>query len=129
MLWTITVILLVLWVLGLVSGAQMGAWVHILLVLAVIGLFVPAVFAWSQGELELSAGIEPPADRKLPQPAESFHQSWSAESKPPAPQAEVPFYPPPVILAPANRMAPRATRKAAALQKVSLRRIRRRSTR
>ena len=38
MLWTITVILLVLWVLGLVSGASMGAWVHILLVLAVVSL-------------------------------------------------------------------------------------------
>jgi Family of unknown function (DUF5670) len=38
MLWTITVILLVLWVLGLVSGASIGAWVHILLVLAVISL-------------------------------------------------------------------------------------------
>ena len=35
MLWTITVILLVLWVLGLVSGSTMGAWVHILLLLAV----------------------------------------------------------------------------------------------
>src|SRR5437764_991153 len=38
MLWTITVILLVLWVLGLVSGSTMGAWVHILLVLAIISL-------------------------------------------------------------------------------------------
>ncbi len=38
MLWTITVILLVLWVLGLVSGASMGAWVHILLVLAIVSL-------------------------------------------------------------------------------------------
>ena len=38
MLWTITVILLVLWVLGLVSGSAIGAWVHILLVLAVISL-------------------------------------------------------------------------------------------
>jgi hypothetical protein len=38
MLWTITVILLVLWVLGLVSGASMGAWIHILLVLAIISL-------------------------------------------------------------------------------------------
>ena len=38
MLWTITVILLVLWVLGLVSGSAMGAWVHILLVLANISL-------------------------------------------------------------------------------------------
>ncbi len=38
MLWTITVILLVLWVLGLVSGASVGAWVHVLLVLAVISL-------------------------------------------------------------------------------------------
>src|SRR5882724_5326947 len=38
MLWTITVILLVLWVLGLVSGSTMGAWVHILLVLAIVSL-------------------------------------------------------------------------------------------
>ena len=38
MLWTITVILLVLWVLGLGSGSTMGAWVHILLVLAIISL-------------------------------------------------------------------------------------------
>jgi len=38
MLWTITVILLALWVLGLVSGSTMGAWVHILLVLAIISL-------------------------------------------------------------------------------------------
>lgn len=47
--------------------------------------------------------IEPPANRKLPQPAESFHQSWSAQSAPQPPQAaqpEVPLYPPPVILAP-----------------------------
>jgi hypothetical protein len=32
------VILLVLWVLGLVSGSTMGAWVHILLVLAIVSL-------------------------------------------------------------------------------------------
>jgi hypothetical protein len=40
MLWTITVILLVLWVLGLVSGAAVGQWVHILLVLAVVSLIL-----------------------------------------------------------------------------------------
>jgi hypothetical protein len=46
--------------------------------------------------------IEPPANRRLPQPAESYHQSWSAESTPqPAQQQpEIPFYPPPVIMAP-----------------------------
>jgi hypothetical protein len=38
MLWTITVILLVLWALGLVSGTAIGGWVHILLLLAVISL-------------------------------------------------------------------------------------------
>ena len=43
--------------------------------------------------------IEPPANRKLPQPAESFHQSWSAQSAPQL-QPEIPFNPPPVILAP-----------------------------
>ena len=44
--------------------------------------------------------IEPPANRKLPQPAESYHNSWSAQSSPPQPQPEVPLYPPPVLLAP-----------------------------
>jgi hypothetical protein len=46
--------------------------------------------------------IEPPVNRKLPQPAESFHQSWSAQSAPPQAQPEVPLYPPPVIVAPQN---------------------------
>jgi hypothetical protein len=36
MLWTIAVILLVLWVLGLVSSYTMGGLIHILLVIAVI---------------------------------------------------------------------------------------------
>lgn len=36
MLWTIAVVLVVLWLLGLVSGATMGGFIHILLVLAVI---------------------------------------------------------------------------------------------
>ena len=44
--------------------------------------------------------IQPSADRKLPQPAESYHDSTSAQSTPQAPQPQVPFYPPPVILAP-----------------------------
>ena len=46
--------------------------------------------------------IEPPANRKLPKPAESFHQSWISQSAPPIPQAQpvVPFYPPPIIQAP-----------------------------
>jgi hypothetical protein len=36
MLWTIAVILVVLWLLGLVSGTTMGGFVHILLVVAFI---------------------------------------------------------------------------------------------
>ena len=38
MLWTITIILFVLWILGLVSSYTMGGWIHILLVLAIIVL-------------------------------------------------------------------------------------------
>jgi len=38
MLWTITVILLVLWVLGLVSSYTLGGWIHLLLVIALIVL-------------------------------------------------------------------------------------------
>ena len=36
MLWTIAIILLVLWGLGLVSSYTMGGFIHILLVIAVI---------------------------------------------------------------------------------------------
>jgi len=36
MLWTITVILLVLWLLGLVSGVTLGNWIYLLLVLAIV---------------------------------------------------------------------------------------------
>jgi hypothetical protein len=36
MLWTICVVLLVLWALGMVSSYTMGGFIHILLVLAVI---------------------------------------------------------------------------------------------
>src|SRR6266702_3609323 len=44
--------------------------------------------------------IEPPAGRKLPQPAESYHQSWSAQSAPLPAQSDVPANPPAVIYAP-----------------------------
>jgi hypothetical protein len=36
MLWTIAVILMVLWLLGLVSSYTMGGFIHILLVVAVV---------------------------------------------------------------------------------------------
>jgi hypothetical protein len=36
MLWTITVILIILWILGLVSSHTMGGFIHILLVVAVV---------------------------------------------------------------------------------------------
>jgi hypothetical protein len=38
MLWTITIILFILWVLGLVSSYTLGGWIHILLVFAIIVL-------------------------------------------------------------------------------------------
>lgn len=38
MLWTITIILVILWILGLVSSYTMGGWIHLLLVLAIIVL-------------------------------------------------------------------------------------------
>ena len=40
MIWTIFVILLILWLLGLVSSYTMGGFIHILLVLAIIVLVV-----------------------------------------------------------------------------------------
>ena len=38
MLWTLFVVLLVLWLLGLVSSYTLGGFIHILLVLAVVAL-------------------------------------------------------------------------------------------
>lgn len=38
MLWTITVILFILWLVGMVSSYTLGGWIHILLVLAIIVL-------------------------------------------------------------------------------------------
>ena len=43
MLWTICVILLILWLLGLVSGYTMGGVIHILLVIAIIVIIVRLV--------------------------------------------------------------------------------------
>ena len=40
MLWTIFVILLVLWLVGLISGSTFGGFVHLLLVLAAIVLII-----------------------------------------------------------------------------------------
>jgi len=40
MLWTIAVILLILWVLGLVTSYTIGGFIHILLVIAIIVLII-----------------------------------------------------------------------------------------
>ncbi len=40
MLWTVCVILLILWLLGLVSGYTMGGVIHVLLIIAVIVVVV-----------------------------------------------------------------------------------------
>lgn len=62
-----------------------------------VGHYYPSLgHAPGYGRLE----IEPPAHRKLPQPAESFHQSWSARSEPLPAQSDVPQNPPAVIVAP-----------------------------
>jgi hypothetical protein len=43
MLWTIFVILLVLWLLGLVSGYTLSGFIHILLVIAVVILLIRVI--------------------------------------------------------------------------------------
>ena len=40
MLWTIAVILIILWAVGLVSAYTMGGFIHLLLVLAIIVILV-----------------------------------------------------------------------------------------
>ncbi len=43
MLWTICVILFVLWLLGFISGYAMGGLIHVLLVIAVIVLVIQLI--------------------------------------------------------------------------------------
>jgi hypothetical protein len=43
MLWTIFVILLVLWLVGLVSSYTMGGFIHLLLVLALVVLVIKLI--------------------------------------------------------------------------------------
>lgn len=43
MLWTIAVVLIVLWLLGLVSSYTLGGFIHILLVLAIVVILVNVI--------------------------------------------------------------------------------------
>ena len=43
MLWTIAVIMLVLWLLGLVTSYTMGGFIHILLVIAIVVVLVRVI--------------------------------------------------------------------------------------
>ncbi|CAN5886621.1 hypothetical protein BH23GEM9_BH23GEM9_00630 [soil metagenome] len=43
MLWTIVLILVVLWLLGLVSGTTVGGLVHLLLVIAIIVVLIRVI--------------------------------------------------------------------------------------
>lgn len=43
MLWTIAVVLLVLWLVGFISSYTMGGFIHVLLVLAVVSLLVGVI--------------------------------------------------------------------------------------
>ncbi len=40
MLWTIAVVLIILWLVGLVSSTTMGGFIHVLLVIAVVVILV-----------------------------------------------------------------------------------------
>jgi len=43
MLWTIAVVLLILWALGLVSSYTLGGFIHILLVLAIVVVLIQVI--------------------------------------------------------------------------------------
>jgi hypothetical protein len=40
MLWTIAVVLLILWLLGMVSSYTLGGFIHILLVVAIVAILI-----------------------------------------------------------------------------------------
>lgn len=43
MLWTIAVVLVVLWALGLVSSYTMGGFIHVLLVIAIVVILIQVI--------------------------------------------------------------------------------------
>jgi hypothetical protein len=43
MLWTIAVLLLILWLLGMVSSYTMGGFIHILLLLAIVTVLIRVI--------------------------------------------------------------------------------------
>lgn len=43
MLWTVAVVLIVLWLLGLVSSYTMGGFIHVLLVVAIVVVLVNVI--------------------------------------------------------------------------------------
>jgi hypothetical protein len=43
MLWTIAVLLLILWLLGMISSYTLGGFIHILLVLAIITVLIRVI--------------------------------------------------------------------------------------
>jgi hypothetical protein len=43
MLWTIFVILLVMWLLGMVTSYTIGGFIHILLILAIVSLLIQVI--------------------------------------------------------------------------------------
>ncbi len=43
MLWTIAVVLLVLWALGMVSGVTISGFIHILLVIAIVAVLIRVI--------------------------------------------------------------------------------------
>ncbi|MDZ4723599.1 MAG: lmo0937 family membrane protein [candidate division Zixibacteria bacterium] len=43
MLWTLFVILLILWALGLVTGFTMGGFIHVLLVVAIVAVLIRVI--------------------------------------------------------------------------------------
>ena len=43
MLWTIAVVLVILWLLGLISSYTMGGFIHILLVIAIVVILIRVI--------------------------------------------------------------------------------------
>jgi hypothetical protein len=77
------------------------------------GRYVPDRQPPEVGHYYPTMGLRPgygPANRKLPQPAQSYYRSWGAQSAPLPAQMDPPVDPPPVILAPEIGGEPRRHR-------------------
>ena len=82
MLWTVAVILFVLWALGLVASYTLSGFIHVLLVLAIVVLIIGVIQGPASGSLSGMGRDTRTIDPKLPPPPNLIRQRYETRCRP-----------------------------------------------